>query len=147
MSSAVCNSEAAGPSGGHTSFTSEVPRDIFDLAVLLSRSLPISEEDPVLVLDLNDAALEQRQLGVPAAQAKAAISAIVTGAGMREVADAAGSPSHMLFSGSMSAYQAAVNALCYTPWVRPAPPLPDVGRAWAIMGPTTSVPLASPFNA
>lgn len=123
------------------------PSDVVELAVRLDSVHHITELDPVLVTDLHLGALQQRQPGTPGHVLSGMVAAVITGAGMQEVTDVSGAPSRLVFKGSAEAFQAAINTLCYTPWVRPAAGLPDVGRAWEIRGSTTVLPLAAPFNA
>eukprot|EP00197_Chlamydomonas_leiostraca_P006529 CAMPEP_0202870080 /NCGR_PEP_ID=MMETSP1391-20130828/14520_1 /ASSEMBLY_ACC=CAM_ASM_000867 /TAXON_ID=1034604 /ORGANISM="Chlamydomonas leiostraca, Strain SAG 11-49" /LENGTH=143 /DNA_ID=CAMNT_0049550521 /DNA_START=96 /DNA_END=527 /DNA_ORIENTATION=- len=125
----------------------DVPADVLALAKKLAAVQTITEDDPALVVDLQDTALVQRQPGANAAALKAAVSAVITGAGMEEVPDVTGAPSRMVFRGSMCAFHGAINgALYYTPWVRRMAGLPDIGRAWGITGHSEVVPLAPPFN-
>lgn len=125
----------------------DVPSSVLTLAEKLDAVHAITKDNPALVLDLSDAALVQRQPGATAPALKAMISSIVTAAGMQEVPEVMGAPSRMVFRGSIPAYQGAINALCFTPWVRPMGAQPDIGRAWGITGHSVVVPLAAPFNA
>ncbi|PNH03512.1 hypothetical protein TSOC_010422 [Tetrabaena socialis] len=142
--------EAAGATGASTSgaaqWTGAVPEDLFGTAVALDQRQRITEEEPVLVITLDEAALQQRQAQFPGtAINKRAVAAIVT-QHMQEVPDVFGGPSRLLFRGNVYQYQAAVNALCFTPWVRPMGEQ-HIGKMYAMWSATVIVALAAPFNA
>ncbi len=137
-----------------TDWTCNVSKDVLDVCAEVNNTKPITEDDPLLIVELNDEALNVRQQAVPAGVdvSKAAVAAIIT-EHMAEVQDVFGDPSRLLYRGTAQQYQAALNALCFTHWTRPAAAaglplgLPDIGKAWGAMSSTEVVALAAPFNA
>ena len=132
-----------------------VPQDVLALCAEVDNEKAITMKDPVLILELNEQALNARQLAVPAGVvvSKTAVAGII-GAHMQEVQDVTfGGPSRLVFRGTAKDYQAAQNALCFTHWTRPAravglpPNLPDIGKAYGAVSASEVVALAAPFNA
>ncbi len=92
-------------------------------------------------------ALPQRAAAAaPAGPSAAAVAALITGAGMREVPDAYGNPLHSVFRGTGRQYQEAINALCRVAWVGHMPGLPDIGMAWCAFTASEVLPLLPPFG-
>ncbi len=85
-------------------------------------------------------------LAAPIVPSRGALAAIITGAGMKEVPDATGNPSHCVFRGTMPQYQHAINTMCRVPWVCQLQGVPDIGKAWLATGSQMVVPLLPPFS-
>ncbi|PNH01689.1 hypothetical protein TSOC_012402 [Tetrabaena socialis] len=147
------SSSAGGSSGGASEastsgaqWTNAVLKDLYGLAAGLNKLRPITEDEPVLVIELDDAALLQRQALFPGvAINKAAVAAIIT-QHMQEVLDVLGGPSRLLFRGTVNQFFDAVNQLTVTLWLRSMGGQ-HLGRAYGIMSATAVVAMVMPFNA
>lgn len=149
MSSPTVSSNASSLGGAWDveAFTSDVPDRVWAAVAAADQQKRITKKDPLIIIELNDPALLARQAAVPGVNvSKATVAAIIT-AHMAEVPDLVGAPSGLIFRGTHIQSLNAINALCGTPWVRPMPGLPDLGKTWHAASVAAVGALAPPFNA
>ncbi len=100
----------------------------------------------LLILRLDDAAVEQHNPQATAQQSRAALVDVVTAAGMQRINSVQTSE---CFRGSRGSFIRALNALYVIPWTRRQPGMPDVGELWDVQGRHTSAQFFRwpvPFN-
>lgn len=127
-------------------WTCNVPWDVLALVNSANSRTLITDDAPLLIIEINDQALAARQQALPGVNVtKPAIAAIIM-AHLAAEPDLNGGPSHLIYRGTFRQYQRAINALNSTPWVRRVAALPDLGKAWGAVSVTEVAALAGPFS-